>query len=73
MFTMSTSQKQANSISKLNIAQNYPNFALKPIEKQPLIFKNKLFSKTLDFLNSDPEKPENCRTVTIKCLYPNCR
>ncbi|PVH67307.1 hypothetical protein DL98DRAFT_543220 [Cadophora sp. DSE1049] len=70
---MSTSQQQANNISKLNIAQNHPDFKLEPIENQPLIFKKELFPKTLDPPNSNPEKPENYRTVTIKCLYPNCK
>jgi hypothetical protein len=73
IFTMSTSQKQANTISKLNIAQNSPNFELKPIENQLFIFKKKLFSKTLNSFNSDPEKTKNYRTVTIKCFYPSCK
>ena len=64
---------KANTISKLNIAQNSLNFELELIENQPFIFKKKLFSKTLDFSNSDPEKPENYRTVTIKCFYPSCK
>ncbi|PVH67259.1 hypothetical protein DL98DRAFT_523426 [Cadophora sp. DSE1049] len=67
---MSTSQ-QNNSI-KLNIAQNHPDFELEPIKEQPLIFKRKLYSKTLDPPKSEPEKPENYRTVTIICLYPSC-
>ena len=70
---MSTSQENINAISKLNIAQNSLNFELEPIENQPIIFKKKLFSKNLDPLKDEPEKPENYRTVTIKCLYPSCR
>jgi hypothetical protein len=68
---MSTSQQ--NNIIKLNIAQNRLDFELEPLEIQPLIFKKKLFSKVLDPPKSEPEKPENYRTVTIKCLYPSCR
>ncbi|PVH70899.1 hypothetical protein DL98DRAFT_521383, partial [Cadophora sp. DSE1049] len=55
----------------LNITQNHPNFELELIEEQPLIFKRKLYSKTLNPPKSEPEKPENYRTVTIKCLYPS--
>ena len=61
-----------NTSIKLNIAQNYPDFELEPIEQQPLIFKKLLFSKTLDPPKENPELIENYRTVTIKCLYPNC-
>jgi hypothetical protein len=67
---MSSSQ---NATIKLNIAQNSTSFKLEPIEEQVLIFRKKLFSKVLDPIKSEPEKPENYRTVTIKCLYPGCR
>ena len=62
-----------NVTIKLNIAQNSPSFELEPIEEQVLIFKKKLFSKVLDPIKAEPEKPENYRTVTIKCLFPGCR
>ena len=59
---------------KLNFIQNYPDFELSPFQDlNSLIFKKQLFSKTLDPAKKKPEKPENYRTVTIKCLYPNCR
>ena len=66
------SSSQAATI-KLNIAQNCPTFELEPIEEQSIIFKKELFKKILDPAKSNPEKLENYRTVTIKCLYPNCR
>ena len=70
--TTSASQ-EASSISKLNIIQNDPKFELESIENQSLIFRKKLFIKTLDPIKENPEKPENYRTVTVKCLYPSCR
>ena len=70
MYTMSITQ---NNAIKLNLAQNNSNFELEPIEEQPFIFKKKLFSKILDSIKENPEKPENYRTVTVKCLYPGCR
>jgi len=69
--TTSTSQ-EASSISKLNIIQNDPIFELESIENQPPIFRKKLFIKTLDPPKENLEKPENYRTVTVKCLYPSC-
>ncbi len=62
----------ASSIA-LNIAQNQPNFELEPLEAQPSIFKNKLFSKTLDKPKDNPEILANYRTVTVKYLYPGCK
>jgi hypothetical protein len=62
-----------STISKLNIAQNSPSFELEPLDKQPPIFKKGLFSKVLDPPKKNPELLENYRTVTIKCLAPNCR
>ena len=57
---------------KLNIAQNHPDFKLEPIEKQALIFKKGLFSKTLNLIKENPELVENYRIVIIKCLYSSC-
>jgi len=56
----------------LNIWQNQSDFELKDLEDSSLIFKEKLFSKTLDPLKKKPKKLENYRTVTIKCLYKGC-
>jgi hypothetical protein len=56
----------------LNIRQNRPEFELEDLEDSPLIFKEKLFSKTLDPPKDNPDKIENYRTVTIKCLYKGC-
>ena len=39
------------------------------IENQPPIFKLKYLEKILDPAKSNPENPENYRTVTIRCLY----
>jgi hypothetical protein len=67
---MSSSQ---DAIIKLNIAQNRPTFELEPIELQSIIFKKKLFLKTLNSPKDEPEKLENCRSVIVKCLYPGYR
>ena len=66
------SASQNNATIKLNLAQNHPDFELEPIENQVLIFKKRLFSKVLDPIKSEPEKPENYQSVTIKCLFSNC-
>jgi hypothetical protein len=65
------SSSQAATI-KLNIAQNRLTFELELIEEQSIIFKKELFKKILDSAKSNLEKLENYRTITIKCLYPNC-
>jgi hypothetical protein len=57
----------------LNIQQNQSDFELEALEKAPIIFKEKLFSKTLDPPKKDPQKLENYRTVTVKCLQHGCR
>jgi len=62
-----------NATIKLNLAQNSSTFELEPIEKQVAIFKLELFSKVLDPIKDEPEKPENYRTVIVKYLYPGCR
>jgi hypothetical protein len=56
----------------LNIAQNLPDFQLDE-ESSPIIFKKGLFSKILNPLKENPEDINNYRTVTIKCLRPNCK
>ncbi|KAH6695989.1 hypothetical protein BKA61DRAFT_583242 [Leptodontidium sp. MPI-SDFR-AT-0119] len=56
----------------LNIAQNSPEFKLEELENSPIIYKKKLFSKTLNPPKENPENIENYRTVTIKCLRPGC-
>ncbi|KAH6714619.1 hypothetical protein BKA61DRAFT_575348 [Leptodontidium sp. MPI-SDFR-AT-0119] len=63
---------QKSSI-KLNLEQNQPTFQLEPLDEAPLIFKEKLFSKTLDTPKENPEDPKNYRSVTIKCLFIGCR
>ena len=63
---------QRNSI-KLNLEQNQPNFELESLEESPLIFREKLFSKTLDPPKENPEDPKNFRLITIKCLFIGCR
>ena len=65
------SQLLSTSIA-LNIEQNRLDFKLEPLEEAPNIFKEKLFSKVLNPIKENPEKLENYRTVTIKCLYPGC-
>jgi hypothetical protein len=57
----------------LNRLQNASDFTLPLLENSPPIFKYELFSKTLDPPKENPERPENYRTVTIKCLYKGCQ
>ncbi|PVH68724.1 hypothetical protein DL98DRAFT_522580 [Cadophora sp. DSE1049] len=56
----------------LNIIQNSSDFQLNDAKDSP-IFKRGLFSKTLDPIKENPENIENYRSVTIKCLQPNCK
>ena len=63
---------QKSSI-KLNLEQNQPTFQLEPLDEAPLIFKEKLFSKTLDTPKENPEDLKNYRSVIIKCLFIGCR
>jgi hypothetical protein len=58
---------------KLNLEQNHPDFELEPLNEAPLIFKEKLFLKTLDPIKEHLENLQNYRTVTIKCLFKGCR
>ncbi|KAH9213464.1 hypothetical protein DL95DRAFT_163755 [Leptodontidium sp. 2 PMI_412] len=43
----------------LNIRQNRPEFELEDLEDSPLIFKEKLFYKTLNPLKDNPNKIKN--------------
>ena len=54
--------------TRTNISQNQEEYILP--ENQPLIFKRGLFIKTLDPIQEDPTQ---IRTVTIKCMYKNCK
>jgi hypothetical protein len=65
-------QQNATSIA-LNRAQNQDDFKLEDLKDAPLIFKKGFCSKTLDPLKENPEKIENFRTVTIKCLMKGCK
>ena len=62
-----------NSASALNIKQNHSDFILKNINEQSKLFKKGFLSQTLDPINSEPEKPENYRTVTVRCLVKGCK
>ena len=55
---------QLSSI-KLNISQNYPDFILKSLNKEPLFFKKGYLKKTLNLIQ---ENPEDACTCTIRCL-----
>jgi hypothetical protein len=55
---------QQSSI-KLNISQNHPDFILKSLNKESLLFKKGYLKKTL---NPIQENPEDSRTCTIRCL-----
>jgi hypothetical protein len=59
---------QPSSI-KLNIIQNHPDFILKSLDKEPLLFKKGYLKKTL---NPIQENPEDARTCTIRCLVQGC-
>jgi len=61
-----------NTISKLNITQNHPDFKLN-LKEQPFIFKYLLFEKTLNSIKENPKLSENYRTITIKCLFSHCK
>ena len=55
---------QQSSI-KLNISQNHPDFILKFLNNEPLLFKKGYLKKTL---NPIQENLEDARTYTIRCL-----
>jgi hypothetical protein len=57
------------SSTKINLAQNNPNFKLKPLDEQPPLFKKGYLKKILDLIQ---ENPEDTRTCTIKCLVRAC-
>jgi hypothetical protein len=57
------------SLIKLNLAQNHPEFELKPIDEQASLFKKGYLKK---ILNPIQEDPHNTRTCTIKCLVRGC-
>ncbi len=54
---------QKSSI-KLNLSQNNPDFKLKPLEEQSILFKLGYLENILDPIK---ENPEEARTSTIKC------
>ena len=56
----------------MNIKQNAAEFELEPITQQAPLFKFKYLSKTLDIPKEEPEKAENYRTVTVRCLIKGC-
>ena len=57
------------SLIKTNLAQNHPDFKLKPLDEQPYLFKKGYLGKILDPIQEDPEED---RTCTIKCLVRGC-
>jgi hypothetical protein len=67
------SSKAQEAQIKVNRVQNNPNFTLDLIEKQLIIFRKGLFSKTLNPPKDNLKDPNNYRTVTIKCLYKHCK
>jgi hypothetical protein len=58
------------SLIKLNLAQNSPDFKLKPLNKQGSLFKYSYLGKILDLIQEDPE---DTRTCTIKYLVRGCK
>jgi len=60
------------SSKALNIRQNQPDFTL-DLSNQPNIFRLGYFSRVLDPPKEDPSNEQNYRTVTVKCLYKNCK
>ena len=69
---MVSTKKIATSIA-LNLDQNRIDFELEDLEEAPNLFRKGLFSKTLNPPKEHPENIENYRTVTIKCLFKNCK
>jgi hypothetical protein len=59
---------QGSSI-KINLAQNDPDFKLKPLDEQPPLFIKGYLKKILDLIQ---ENLEDTRTCTIKCLVRAC-
>jgi hypothetical protein len=57
------------SLIKTNLAQNQPDFKLKPLDEQPYLFKKGYLEKILNPIQEDPEE---ARTCTIKCLVRGC-
>jgi hypothetical protein len=57
------------ALIKTNLAQNHPEFKLKPLDEQPYLFKKGYLGKILDPIQEDPEE---ARTCTIKCLVRGC-
>jgi hypothetical protein len=55
---------QQSSI-KINLAQNHPEFELKPLNEQASLFKKGYLKKILNPIQEDPQET---RTYTIKCL-----
>ena len=55
---------QLSSI-KLNIIQNHPDFILKSLNKESLLFKKGYLKKTL---NPIQENPEEARIYILRCL-----
>jgi len=55
---------------KINIAQNHPDFVLRPLTDEPPLFKFEYLRKVLDPIQEDPE---DVRTYTIKYLVRNCK
>ena len=60
---------QKSSI-KINLAQNNPDFEIKPLEDQGSLFKYGYLKR---ILNPIKENPEDTRTCTIKCLIRGCK
>jgi hypothetical protein len=60
---------QTSSI-KLNIAQNQPDFQVKPLNKQLPLFKLRYLKRYLNPIKENLEEPYIC---TIKCNIRNCK
>jgi hypothetical protein len=54
-----------DSLIKLNISQNHPDFELRPFDKQASLFKKGYLKKTL---NPIQENIEDLRIYTIKYI-----
>lgn len=53
--------------------ENQADFKLRPISKEPPLFKYKYLKKELDPRHPNPIGLDDYRTVTVTCLMPNCR
>jgi hypothetical protein len=58
-----------DSLIKLNISQNHPDFELRPLNKQASLFKKGYLKKTVNLIQ---ENIKDLCMCTIKCIVRGC-